>query len=212
LDIIVLNKRIGANVLSLKENISMVKNELNTEEKLFASAVKLEHFFTKYKYILISAVILLIIIVAVSVTRGYLSSINLKASNAAFLKLQQNPNDTASLKILENDNKQLYAIYLLNKAVKDHDSKTLQALSTSKVLFVSDMASYYLASMQESLSGLNSYENRSDALYKQFAVLQNAYLLIQQHKNDEANRKLQTIPQGSPINQVAKILSHYSVK
>lgn len=199
-------------VLSLKENISMVKNELNTEEKFFASAIQLERFVTKYKYMLIAIVTLVVIVVAVVVTRNYFDGANIKASNVAFLQLQQNPNDTASLKTLKSDNKQLYAVYLLKKAVKAHDTKTLQTLSTSKVLFVSDLASYYLASMNKNASALNSYENRSDTLYKQFALLQNAYLLMQQHKIAEANRKLQAIPQDSPIDQVAKILAHYSVK
>ena len=36
-------------VVSLKENIEMVKNELNSEEQFFEKAVQTERFVKKYK-------------------------------------------------------------------------------------------------------------------------------------------------------------------
>jgi len=43
--------------LSLKNNIEMVKEELNSEEKFFEKAVITEKFVKKYKNLLIGSVI-----------------------------------------------------------------------------------------------------------------------------------------------------------
>jgi hypothetical protein len=48
-------------LLSLKENIQAVKDELNSEEKFFENAIRTERFVKKYQKPLIAAVVALVI-------------------------------------------------------------------------------------------------------------------------------------------------------
>ena len=56
-------------LLSLKENIDMVKQELNSEEKFFEKAVITEKFVKKYKNMMIASVVAIVVLVAANI--GY---------------------------------------------------------------------------------------------------------------------------------------------
>ncbi len=198
--------------MGFKDNISMVKNELGSEEKFFASALQIESFVTKYKKLLIILAVIIVVALIADVVHNYEQAQDIKLSNIAFLKLQKNPQDTQALHVLKEDNQNLYNIYVLNKAVANSDMEVLQKLSHVKTLFVADLASYQLASLKKNRKLLDAYSHKNNAIYKQIAILQSAYLLIKAHHPAEANVQLKTIAISSPINQIAKILSHYGIK
>lgn len=207
-----MNLHNGRHALGFKDNVSMVKDQLNSEEKFFANAVRIESFVTKYKSLIYIIVIVLIVAGVAEMFYAHQQSKDIKLSNSAFMALQHNPGDKSALITLKNDNNNLYNIYMLQLGIKNNNPKILKQLSDSKTLFVSDLASYQLASIKASKDALDEYIGKPEAIYKQLAVLQVAYLQLKQHKTAQADGTLKEIPANSPISQVANILYHYGLK
>jgi hypothetical protein len=198
--------------VGLKENLSMVKDELSAEEKFFAGALRVEGFVRKYKLLLLATLVVILLAGAVWGVREYIKNNDKEASNAAFLALQKNPNDEKALHILKKDNSDLYNVYMLSNAVKKANTKELEQLAHTKTLLVSDLAAYQLASLEKNGAALQNYEGRTDTVFGKMAILQSAYLLIQEGKIEQARQVLQEIPKGTPIANVAAILAHYEGK
>ena len=198
--------------LSFKDNISMVKDELNAEEKFFENAVKTERFFNKYKKQLMLLAIAVAVAVSGNVAYEYIKTSKAQSANAAFLILQSNSDDKQALADLKDNDPKLYDLYMLSNAIKKGDLKALEELKSSKALAVSDLATYHLASLQKNLNGLNTYANDENAIDKDMALTQSAVLLMEQNKIEEADRKLASVPSNSPVYSVAKSLMHYGVK
>lgn len=198
--------------LSLKENITMVKEELNAEEKFFENAIITERFISKYKKPLIGLASIAAFAIIANVSYDYYQNSRAEAANAAFLQLQTNSNDQKALEKLKENNGKLYDLYMLSQAIKKSDTKTLESLKSSKLPIVADLASYQLASLTSDINALNSYANKEDAINKDMALIQSAVLLIQENKVDQADRKLASISAESSLYGVAKALLHYGVK
>lgn len=198
--------------MSFKDNITMVKDEFNAEEKFFENALKTERFFNKYKKQLIGFAVIVVLAVGVNGVVSYVKSSNIEASNAALVKLSANSEDKEALATLKEKNPELYDLYSYSYAVKNGDVKTLESLKSSKAPAISDLASYELASLKSDLNGLNTYANGEDAINKDMALIQSAVLLMEKNKLPEASRKLASISSESPVYGVAKSLMHYGVK
>ena len=82
--------------VSLKENIEMVKNELNTEEQFFEKAVQTERFVKKYKKPLIGLIAAAILIVGGGSAYDIYVQNRVDQSNAAFNALMADANDQAA--------------------------------------------------------------------------------------------------------------------
>ncbi len=198
--------------LSFKDNISMVRDELNAEEKFFENAIKTERFFNKYKTQLIGLAVVVVVAIVGNVTYNYIKTSKQESANAAFLILQSNSNDQKALSDLKDNDPKLYDLYMLSNAIKKGDVKALEELKSSKAFAVSDLATYQLASLQSNLNGLNTYANGEDAIDKDLALIQSAVLLMEKNKIEEANRKLASVSSNSAVYGVAKSLMHYGVK
>ena len=173
------NKFTGARV-SLKENIDMVKEELNQEEKLFESAVKTERFVKKYKMPLITTLIaVVVVLIGNSVYQAKVDSA-IAASNEAYISLQKNADDAEAAKVLENNNAALYDGWRLQVALKAHDQETLKSLTSSSSAVVADLAKYELAALNKDQAALNEYALKQDAVFKDLAILNEAVLLMQE--------------------------------
>ena len=198
--------------MSLKENIDMVKEELNQEEKLFESAVKTERFVKKYKMPLISALVaIVVVIIGNSIYQSNVSSA-ITASNKAYLTLLTSPEDTQAAKTLEDNNKALYDAWQLNTALKAKDEASLSTLTSSSSAVVADLAKYELAAMQKDKKALNEYALKQDAILKDLAILNEAVLLMQEGKTAEAQERLKLIDEKSSLQKVVTLLQHYGVK
>jgi len=198
--------------VSLKENIDMVKEELNQEEKLFESAVKTERFVKKYKMPLISTLIaVVVVLIGNSVYQASVDSA-IAASNEAYISLQKNADDTEAAKVLEKNNAALYDGWRLQVALKAHDQETLKSLTSSSSAVVADLAKYELAALNKDQAALNEYALKQDAVFKDLAILNEAVLLMQEGKTEEAKTRLSQIDDKSSLQKMVKLLQHYGVK
>ncbi len=198
--------------MSLKENISMVKEELSTEEQFFEQAVKTERFVKKYKKPLIGLVVA--IGLGVVGTVGYDAYVASKkdAANAAFMTLQIHPDDGKAQQTLKANAPLLFDAWRMSVAIKNGDVKTLQTLASSKAPQVADISTYEAAALQKNEKALDGYAYKQDAIYKDMALIDEAVLLLQAKKSEQAHQRLKMIGSESPVYPLAMALMHYGVK
>ena len=198
--------------MSLKENISMVKEELSTEEQFFEQAVKTERFVKKYKKPLIGLVVAIGLAVAGTLSYdAYLAS-KRDAANAAFMTLQSHPDDTKAQQTLKAEAPLLYDAWRMSVAIDSGDAKTLEALSSSPAPEVADISTYEAAGLQKNEKALDAYAYRQEAVYKELALIDDAVLLLRADKVEQARQRLKMIPAESPVFPLATALMHYGVQ
>lgn len=197
--------------MSIKEDLKAVKEELNTEEQFLEGLIRAERFYKKYKKPIIAVVVIAVIAFIGFSVKTYIHESNLKAANEAYLKLIKNPNDADAAKTLKDKNINLYYAYRLQVASKKNDIKIFKDIKNSaKDKYLVDLASYQIASLSKKSDKLNDYIDNSKAgLLKNFALLEDAYLLLKQKKKDQAKIKLSSIEVDSPLENIAKNLEHY---
>ena len=198
--------------MSLKENIDMVKDELNSEEKFFEKAVMTERFVKKYKKVMIGSVVAVVLLVAANIVYDANKSANIEEANVALLELNKDPSSVEAKAKLESLSKELYDVWSYSQAIANKDIKALEELKSSKTLVVSDLAKYELASANADQDGLSKYSMKQNAIYKDLALVQNAILFIDKNEIQKAHQELRKIPQDSSLNKVALALLHYGVK
>jgi len=198
--------------VSLKENIEMVKEELNSEEQFFEKAVQTERFVKKYRTPLIAIVTATVLAVITASAYNLYTQNKIDASNTALNILLQNPADTAAKDELQNLNPKLYDVWTLSNALKTKDKAALNSLQSSKALVVADLAQYELAAMDNDEKALQNYSQKSGALLKDLAVIEAAVLLIEKGEKEAAHNKLAMISLNSPVYKLAQSLSHYGIK
>ena len=104
-------------LVSLKENIEMVKNELNSEEQFFEKAVQTERFVKKYKKPLIGLITAAILAIGTGSAYDIYTQNKIDQSNAAFNVLMADPDDQAAQEQLKTLNPKLYDVWALSKAL-----------------------------------------------------------------------------------------------
>ncbi len=198
--------------MSLKENIEMVKDELNSEEKFFEKAVITERFVKKYKKPLIGAVVAIVLIVVTNFAYEASEQNRIESANKTLSELQKNPKDELALARLESLSPALHDAWLYSQAIAQENAADLEKLKNSKALIINDVAQYEAAEYKEDLAALESYSEKQNAIYKDLAMIMSAILLMQEGKVDEAHDKLSMIGAKSSMAQVANALMHYGVK
>ncbi len=200
------------NILSLKQDIEMVKEELNSEEKFFEKAVMTEKFVKKYKNLMIAAVVVVILLVGGNVAYTVNKQNRLESANAALASLEKTPTDKLLAEELHTLSPALYDAWQYKRAVQTQDIEALKKLKNSKTPLIGDLASYNVASMSQDIKLLTAYTLRENAMYKDLANVQIAVLEMQDAQFQKAHEKLALISIQSPIAQVANALMHYGVK
>ncbi len=198
--------------MSIKENIEGVKEQLNQEEKFFEQAVRTERFVKKYKTPLITFVAVVILAIGGATVYDVYKNNKIDKANAAFIALSNNPADQAAANDLKVLAPALYDAWSLSNASRNNDVESLEKLKNSKATAVADMASYQLAVLQKDAAALASYSYSQNAVYKDMAVIEEAVLLMESDRIDEAHQKLGTIPEQSPAYKISRLLLHYGVK
>ncbi|HIP54832.1 MAG TPA: hypothetical protein EYH11_05115 [Sulfurimonas autotrophica] len=198
--------------MSLKENIEMVKEELNSEEKFFEKAVITERFVKKYKNIMIGAVVAVTLFVIGDVVYSINKQQRLEAANKVLLQLEANPNDKATLTTLASLSPTLHDVWIYSQAVVAKDVKTLETLQNSKALLIGDLSSYEAAQHLQDFNKLQNYSQKQNAIYRDLAQVQMALLLMNENRLDEARSQLSMISINSPLAQLSRALMHYGVK
>jgi len=195
--------------LSIQNDLKMVKEELNSEEKFFEKAVLTERFVKKYKNLMIGSFVAVVVVVGANIAYDINRQSKIDEANNCLAKLEISIKDTNSLKKLKELSPNLYNVWLYSRAIANKDDKTLQELKNSDTLIVDDLASYESA---KTLKELDEYSLRQNAIFKDLAVIESAIILINQSKIDEAHQKLAQIALNSSLMPVAKALMHYGVK
>ena len=198
--------------LNIKNDISMVRDELNSEEKFFEKAVMTEKFVKKYKKPMIGILAAIILVVGGNVAYDINKQNKIESANSALMKLQADPQDKVSLAELKSLSSNLYDAWMLSQAVTNNDLKSLKSLQNSKATLVSDLASYEFAQGSNDLKELENYTLKDGVLYKDLALVQSAVILMKQGKTDNAHEKLSQISTDSSLKKIASVLLHYGVK
>ena len=198
--------------MSLKNDINMVREELNSEEKFFEKAVITEKFVKKYKNLMIGSLVVVVAVVTANIAYDINKKSNMDAANNLLLELQADANNTQALQELKKVSPSLYDVWLFSKAIVDQDLATLKELKSSKTLLIGDLSEYEVAQNSKDLGSLESYGSKQNAIYKELAQIQAAVILMNEGKVDLAHQKLATIGEQSSLNKVAKALLHYGVK
>jgi len=198
-------------IVSLKENIEMVKNELNTEEQFFEKAVQTERFVKKYKKPLIGLVTAAILAIGSGAAYDIYSQKKIDQANAAFNVLMIDANDQNAKEQLKSLNPGLYDVWSLSQALRTKDENSLAALKNSKALVVADVAAYQLAALRADEKSLEQYAEKSGALLRDLALIEAAVLLMEKGEIASAKSKLAMIDVNSPLYESAQSLAHYGV-
>lgn len=198
--------------MSIKENIQTLKDELNSEEKLFESALRTERFVKKYQKPLMGSVISLLLLVGGAIGYQAYENARVESSNVALNTLLANPVDKSALKTLENKNIKLYELYTLSKAIKESDIKSLELLQKSQSPEIADMATYETAVLKADHIALENYTKKQGGMYQDMALLETAVMLIQKGDTKSAQNQLSQIKENSAIYPMAQMLSHFGVK
>jgi hypothetical protein len=199
-------------LLNLKENINMVKEELNSEEKFFEKAVITEKFVKKYRNLIIGSVVVVISVVLANIIYEINSANKITAANYALDRLQEDDKNSTASAELKTLSPELYDVWRFSQAMANKDLSILKELQNSKALLISDMAKYELAQNEQSVKMLDSYALTQDAIFKDLALVQSAIILMNENKIDEARVKLSSISNSSSLMGLSKALMHYGVK
>jgi hypothetical protein len=190
----------------------MVKEELNSEEKFFEKAVITEKFIKKYKKLIISVVVGVVVIAGANMAYEIHKQNNIDAVNEALSVLQNDSKNSDALLKIKSISPELYDVWRYSKAVADEDVLTLKELKNSKAIMISDLSSYEEAQNKQDVKALDKYALKQGAVYKDLALVQSAIVLMSEKKIEEAHAKLGMISDTSSLSKVANALMHYGVK
>lgn len=190
----------------------MVKEELNSEEKFFESAVKTERFVKKYKNKLIAAVVAIIVLTVGTAVYNASKNSRIEAANDAFAKLQKDASDVEAARELKELDPALFDVWTLSGAIASGDEDTLNKLTTSPAVAVADIASYELAVLTSNVKNLDEYAYRQNAIYRDLALVESAVLLLKKDDTDAAREKLKMLTPDSAMYKIGQMLLHYGVK
>ena len=185
-------------------NINEVKEQLESDEKMLASAFKLEKFYKKYKFLIIGTVGAVVLFFGGNAVMGMINDSRLASANDAYLSLLKDSKNTEALAELQEKNPELFELFLYKNAMENNDTKVLKTLSSSKNELISDIAGYHLSIMTATKA--------DSKLYAEVALLNNANTLLRKGKISEANDELSQIEESSPLYNISKIMKHYVIK
>ena len=198
--------------MSIKDEISMVKEELNSEEKFFEKAVMTEKFVKKYKNAMIGSVVAVVVLVGANIAYDINNQSKIDGANRALTTLSKDAKDSFALSELKALSPALHDVWIYSQAVVDKDFTTLKELKNSNALVVSDLVSYELAQNSKDVSSLSSYSSKQGSIYSDLALVQSAIILMNNSKIEQAHQKLSQVGEQSSLNKIAKALLHYGVK
>ncbi len=198
--------------MSFRNDIDMVKEELNSEEKFFEKAVITERFVKKYRNAIIGSFVAVVVVAAANIAYDVNKQNKIDSANQALTELSKDANNSDALAKLKSLSPNLQDAWLYSKAVADKDLAALEKIKDSKAMLVGDLASYEIAQNTKDAAKLDAYALEQNAVYKDLAHVQSAVLLITEGKIEAAHQKLSLIGEQSPLNNIAKALLHYGVK
>jgi len=185
-------------------DIADVKKELSSDEKLLESAFKLETLYKKYKFAIWGIAAVLFLAFVGKTGMEAMHEAKLEEANKAFLTLRSNAEDTQALQTLKEKNPALFELFTYAQAAKKQDANALKALANSKNSVIADGSRYTAAVLEK--------KTADSKLYKELALLEEAYLTIKSGDAKSARTKLELIDERSSLAMIAKLLEHATLK
>ena len=195
-------------ILSIKNNLDYIKSEFSNDSQLLENTLKLERFYKKYKYI-IWTFFVVVILGGISYLI-YIKHIeqNAQKYSVVYTQLKDDANNSNLRDELKNGNKKLYDLFLLQQAFKNGNISDFEELKNSNNILISSLASYYIGSFERDISVLKGVDKYT---LGDLSKLQQAFLLINENKINDAKLVLGEIPQESNLGEFAKLLTHYMI-
>ncbi|WP_170144480.1 hypothetical protein [Aliarcobacter cryaerophilus] len=190
--------------MSIKDDVNYIKNELSSEEKFLESFVKTERFFKKYKKLIFGLIILAIVFSIAFLVKNKLDEKNLYEANIALSSFLENGNEN-SLNELKEKNKELYEIALYLDAKNEFKNANID------LKYLKELLDFQVALLNSNQSELDLVSKKADFLLKDYAIFNQALLLVNSQKYDEAREILSKISQDSRAFELATLLKHYLV-
>ena len=190
--------------MSIQDDVKYVKRELSGDEKVLESAFKLEELYKKNKLIIWATVVAVILLFVGSTVMDTMKQAKLEDANSAFLTLQTKADDAQALDTLKKKNPALFELYTFSQAAKNNDANALNALTSSKNSIITDASKYTAAAIEK--------KPVDSKLYKEMALLEEAYVSIKAGDVQNAKSKLELINERSPLSMLARLLEHSTIK
>lgn len=192
------------NYVSVQDDINYVKKELSSDERVLESALKIETLYRKYKFIVWSVVIVLILFFVGNRVMDAMHESKLEKANQAFLTLQTNSEDAQALQVLKENNPLLSELFAYSQATKKKDIKMLETLGSSSNDIIADASRYTV--------GVLNRKPVDSKLYKELALFEEAYLAIQSGDTKKAKAKLELIDERSSLGMLTELFNHSLIK
>ncbi|PRM93040.1 hypothetical protein CJ672_01780 [Arcobacter cryaerophilus gv. occultus] len=190
--------------MSIKDDVNYIKNELSSEEKFLESFVKTERFFKKYKKLIFGLIILAIVGSVVFLVKTKLDEKNLYEANIALSNFLENGNQN-SLNQLKEKNRDLYEIALYLDAKNEFKNADIN------LKYLKELLDFQVALLNSNQSDLDAVSKKADFLLKDYAIFNQALILVNNQKYAEAREILGKISQDSRAFELATLLKHYLV-
>ncbi|MCK5293719.1 MAG: hypothetical protein KAJ49_03630 [Arcobacteraceae bacterium] len=187
--------------MSLKENVSFIKEEISTQEKFFENFFKIEKLYKKYKIALFGVLALGIGLFIVTSLNSYLNDQNTIKANRAYSKVLQTPTDKVNLAILKDSNQKLFEI----ASYQTSTDKT----ANNNIVFIKEITLYNKAIKENDIKGLNALILNPDFVLKDFALFNKALILSDKGDYLTAKETLKIISEKSQVTPLADMLRHY---
>ncbi len=198
--------------MSLKNDIKMVREELNSEEKFFEKAVMTEKFVKKYKKFLIGTLVAIVVVVIANIAYEINKKSDIKEVNKALAILDEDVKNSEALQVIKSISPDLHDAWIYSTAIVQKDMLSLKNLTKSSSMMVADLASYEVAQDAKDVKLLDDYASRKDAVYKDLALVQSAIIYMSNSEIQKAHERLAKISSDSSLKNVATALMHYGVK
>ncbi|MBE0494930.1 MAG: hypothetical protein IBX45_00825 [Campylobacterales bacterium] len=183
--------------MALKENLNAIKQGLSTEEQFLEGMIKSERFFKKYKWTLVSGVVIVALLGVGYAITDTLKTKHLRTANQAYRAVLANPDDAVALKTLKESSSVLYGTHAAQVALNANEQEALEAILVLDVdVLLRDLASYQL-------------NGTSEGLLSNLGALQRGYLLLKEGKTEAAKVEFAAISLSSPLQNVVKNLEHF---
>ena len=190
--------------MSIKDDVNYIKNELSSEEKFLESFVKTERFFKKYKKLIVVLIIAVIIGSIAFLVKTKLDEKNLYEANIALSNFLENGNQN-SLDELKEKNRDLYEIALYLDAKNEFKNADIN------LKYLKELLDFQVALLNSNQSDLDAVSKKADFLLKDYAIFNQALILVNNQKYAEAREILGKISQDSRAFELATLLKHYLV-
>jgi len=188
--------------VSIQEELQHVKAELSSDEKILENAFKLERLYKKNKGLIWTVVAVALIGLGGNAAWQAYQRNKLESANAALLKLQADPKDSAALQTLQTNNPKLYALFSLSQALHQNKASALEPFLSDSDELIADLARYH--------AGVLSGKPTDSTYYHDLSVLEEAWAALQAGKPTQAHTQLSLIGETSPVAKVAQLLKHYT--